>query len=212
MTPTDELINQLAARPWPETRPALQLATAIGAGWAVALTGLVLAFGSPLSAVALTGPTPFALKLGYTLALALITGASALAAGRPGQRIGPRLVLTALPVLVIVTATIIELQSTPSYSWADLLFGSTSFECITAIAIAGIPVFASLVLAFRALAPTRLSLAGFLAGLCAGATGSMAYALYCRETSAAFLLVSYTPGILIPALAGALAGPRLLRW
>ena len=209
---TDDLIAELAARPRPSTRPAIRLAFAIIAGWAVALIGFVLVLGPPMAVVAQTGTTPFALKLGYTLALAIISAAVALAAGRPGQRLKPRSMLIGLPVAVIVAATTLELGSTPSASWDSLLFGPTSADCIAAIALASLPVFIGVMWAFRVLAPTKLALAGFLGGLCAGATGAVAWALYCPETTASFLLASYTPGMLIPALIGAVLGPRLLRW
>ena len=85
---TDDLIAELAGKPWPFTRPALRLAFAMLTGWIVALVGLVLFLGAPLAAVSQTGTTPFALKLGYTTALTLITAALALAAGTPGRRLG----------------------------------------------------------------------------------------------------------------------------
>lgn len=209
---TDELIDDLAGGPWPATRPAFRLAFAMVAGWAVALAGFIVVLGPPLAAVAQTGAAPFALKLGYTLALAAITGIVTLAAGKPGQRLRSRLLLIAIPVAVILAATVIELGSTPSAGWDFLMFGSTSITCMVAIAIASVPVLVGVIWAFRALAPTQLALAGFLAGLSAGSAGALAYALYCKETTASFLLASYTPGILIPAIIGALLGPRLLRW
>jgi hypothetical protein len=93
-----------------------------------------------------------------------------------------------------------------------MLFGSSFAGCVFAISIASLPIFAALVWAFNSLAPTRPAVAGFFAGFSAGSAGAVAYALYCDETTASFLLVSYTVGILVPALIGALAGERLLRW
>ena len=66
--------------------------------------------------------------------------------------------------------------------------------------------------AMKGLAPTRLALAGAGAGLLAGALGALVYALHCPELAASFLAVWYVLGIAIPALAGALLGPRVLRW
>lgn len=209
---TDDLIAELAAQPLPTTSPAARLAIGMIAGWAVALLGFVLVLGSPLAAVSETGPMPFALKLGYALALTLICAAIALAAGRPGQSLRPRVMLIILPVAVIAAATALELSYTPSSGWDFLLFGSTTVHCVVSIAIASVPVFIGLVWAFRILAPTQLRLAGFLTGLSAGAAGALAFALYCEEKNASFLLASYTPAMLIPAILGALIGPRLLRW
>ena len=117
-----------------------------------------------------------------------------------------------LPIAIIVAATALEFSSTPAAGWDFLLFGSTSLTCVVAVSIASLTVFAGVIWAFRVMAPTRLGPAGFLAGLAAGSAGALAYALYCKETTASFLLASYTPGILVPAVIGALLGPRLLRW
>jgi hypothetical protein len=209
---TDDLIAELAGRPWPATRPGVRLAFAMAVGWTIALVALVLMLGMPLAAVDATGTTPFALKLGYTSALAIITGTLAVATGKPGRRLGPPSLLIALPVALIAIAAMLELASTPATGWTGLMFGSTFRTCMVAITVASLPVFAAVIWSFRALAPTRLALAGFVAGLSAGAAGAVAYALYCPETTASFLLVSYTPGMLIPALIGAALGPHLLRW
>ena len=62
------------------------------------------------------------------------------------------------------------------------------------------------------MAPTRPAVAGLLAGLSSGGAAAAAYALYCPDTTASFLLAAYTPGALVPAIAGYLLGPKLLRW
>jgi hypothetical protein len=66
--------------------------------------------------------------------------------------------------------------------------------------------------ALRQLAPTRLTLAGALAGLFAGGAGAFVYAFHCPETAAPFVALWYSAGILLTAGLGALLGPRLLRW
>ena len=64
----------------------------------------------------------------------------------------------------------------------------------------------------RGLAPTRLLLAGLVAGGCAGGLGAAVYAFACTETSAPFLAIWYTLGMALAAGLGAVAGSRLLRW
>lgn len=209
---TDDLIAELAARPWPATRPTVRMIFAIFAGWAAALAGMALFLGPPLAAVANTGVTPFALKLGYTLALTALAARAALAAGRPGQRLWPSAAMIGAPVGLILMAASLELSQAAPSQRHDMMFGTTFQSCVLAISLASVPLFASLVWAFRVLAPTRPALAGFLAGLSAGAAGAVAYALYCPETTASFLMASYTPGILLPAAAGALLGRTFLRW
>lgn len=209
---TDDLIADLAQSPWPTVRPARRVATAMVGGWLIALIGLVLLAGPPLAAVAETGATPFALKLGFTLALAIVSTLAALAAGRPGQRLGPRLALIGLPFLVIAAAAGFELISVVPDARESLLFGTSFFSCLAAVSLASVPILVSMFWAYRVLAPTRPTLAGFLAGLSSGATAAVAYALYCTETTASFLIAAYTPAILVPAIVGALLGPKLLRW
>jgi hypothetical protein len=209
---TDDLIADLSQSPWPTVRPAVRVAAAMIGGWLIALVGLMLIVGPPLTAVAETGATPFALKVGFTLALAIVSTLAALAAGRPGQRLTPQLALIGLPFVVIAMAAGIELYSVGPGAWESLLLGTSFFSCMTAVSLASVPVLAGMFWAYRELAPTRPTLAGFLTGLSAGAAAAVAYALYCTETTASFLIAAYTPAMLVPACIGALLGSRLLRW
>jgi hypothetical protein len=209
---TDDLIAELSKSPWPTMRPGPRIAVATIGGWLVALTGLMLVFGSPMKSVALTGAMPFATKMGYPLALAALALLALVAAGRPGQRLSPRVGLILVPIAVLLIAVGTELVPTAPAGWPALLFGTTFLRCLTAVTLASMPILAAMLWAYRILAPTQLALAGFLAGLGAGAAAAVAYALYCPETTASFLVGSYTPAILMPAIFGALLGPRLLRW
>ncbi|MDP9423003.1 MAG: DUF1109 domain-containing protein [Pseudomonadota bacterium] len=209
---TDELIAELAAKPWPPARPPLRIAGAIVGGWIVALAGMLMVFGSPMQSVALTGAMSFASKLGYPLALAVLAAAAAIAAGRPGQRLALRASLIMLPLAVVAAASATELAFTPSGEWGALFLGTTFWRCLVAVTLASVPILVAMLWAYRMLAPTQLALAGFLAGLSAAAAAATAYALYCPETNASFLIGAYTPAMLVPALIGAIIGPRLLRW
>jgi hypothetical protein len=115
-------------------------------------------------------------------------------------------------VVAIGLIAAVEMSGATPADRATILFGSTLSRCVTAVAVASIPVFAGLTWAFRLLAPERPAFAGFLIGLSSGGAAAAAYALYCPETSHAFLLGAYTPAMLIPAVLGAIAGGRLLRW
>jgi hypothetical protein len=75
-----------------------------------------------------------------------------------------------------------------------------------------LPLFAATFWAMKGMAPTRPALAGAGAGLLAGALAVLVYALHCPESEAPFLAVWYCLGIAIPTVAGALLGPRVLRW
>jgi hypothetical protein len=85
-------------------------------------------------------------------------------------------------------------------------------QCLVSIPALSVPAFALTISAIRSLAPTRLAGAGAASGLVAGAVAAFAYALYCDEMQAPFLAVWYVLGMALPALVGAMLGPRLLRW
>jgi hypothetical protein len=95
---------------------------------------------------------------------------------------------------------------------AGLIRGVSWTECSGNIALLSLPVFAAIVWLMKGLAPTRLRLSGAAAGLAAGGVGAVVYTLHCPELEAPFLALWYVLGMLIPALLGAISGPRLLRW
>ena len=165
-----------------------------------------------MAAVAHTGAAAFATKLSYSLALAVLSVIAAVAAGQPGRNASGSIALIAVPVVLLFGVAVIELTSSDRSAWNSMLFGAHYWSCFASVSLASLPVFAGLIWAYRILAPTRLPLAGFLIGLSAGAAGAVAFALYCHETAAAFLLTAYTPAMLVPALLGSLVGRPLLRW
>jgi hypothetical protein len=209
---TEQLIEQLAASRPPRARPRLRIAAAVTGGWLLALAGLLIVFGLPLQEVDHTGMAPLAVKLGYALALACLSAAAAMASGRPGSSVGKPVALIAVPVALLLVIAALELTSASTAARPAMLFGSEYASCVVSVALASVPVLLGLLWAFRILAPTRLAAAGFLIGLTAGSAGAAAFALYCHETTAAFLLAAYTPAILIPAAIGALAARPLLKW
>ena len=117
-----------------------------------------------------------------------------------------------LPVVAMGLLAAITLSGTTPPVSMELLFGDTWRSCPFSIALLSIPVLGALLWAMTGLAPTRLALAGGCAGLLAGSIGALIYALHCTEMAAPFLATWYVAGMLLPAAAGALLGPRLLRW
>jgi predicted lysophospholipase L1 biosynthesis ABC-type transport system permease subunit len=59
---------------------------------------------------------------------------------------------------------------------------------------------------------TEFAVLGLVAGLLAGAVATRVYCLHCPEMEAPFWGLWYFLGMLVPAFAGLLLGPRLLRW
>ncbi|MBA3511135.1 DUF1109 domain-containing protein [Sphingomonas sp.] len=214
MIATEDLIRNLSADLKP-SRPgmaSLRLLSCVVGGAVVALAGITLVLGSPLGAVGYTGIPAFTMKLAFAAAMTAASGILLLAAGRPGQQIGFHLTWLLLPLFVVAAAAVMELAITAPQLREQAWLGTTWLTCILAIVGFSLPVLGGVVWAFRRLAPTRLRLTGFLAGITSGSAAALVYALYCPETTATFLASWYTAGIVAAGLIGLLAGPRLLRW
>ncbi len=211
---TDDLIRTLGAdvRAVAPGASAWRIFAALLTGGFISLLGMDAIFGSPLRAVPQTGVAVFAIKLTYAVAMTAISASLVLIAGRPGERMGLRYAWLLMPPSVVGVAAVMEISGAGEEARTALFLGATWQTCLTGVVVMSVPVFAALLWAFRRLAPTRLSLAGFMAGVSSGATASLVYALYCPETSASFMLLWYTLSMLVPGIAGAVLGPRLLRW
>jgi hypothetical protein len=185
----------------------------LGVGLGAAVTLLVLVFTlrlRPDLGQAVMGAA-FWIKFTYTLALAalglwLVERQSRAAAD---ARLPAWLVL--VPVLLLGSIAVLQV-STPQADWRALTMGHTAKVCSLLILALAMPIFAGTFWAMRALAPTRLTLAGACAGLLAGAASAMLYCLHCPEAAAPFVLVWYSLGILLTTGLGAIAGRWALRW
>jgi hypothetical protein len=119
--------------------------------------------------------------------------------------------LMAVPVVALIVAASVQL-SAPYADSATLIMGRSASVCAFLIVMLALPIFAALLLALRRLAPTRLSLAGAAAGLAAGGWAATVYAFHCTESTAPFIVIWYSLGILLSAGIGALLGRFALRW
>ena len=211
---TTELIDRLAADLEPR-RPgaALRRLAAGGAiGVGVAALAILAWLGTPLGEIGRTGIPAFTMKLLFGVAMSGIATVLLFMSGRPGQRIGRRLLWLLLPPLVVASRAVMELASLSADMRITAFFGSTWLTCLVAISAIAVPVYLGIVWGLGRLAPTSLRLTGLLAGVAAGSIAAVLYALYCPETTAMFLISWYGLAILAAGLAGAIAGPRLLRW
>lgn len=102
--------------------------------------------------------------------------------------------------------------SEPADGRVAALLGHSWFSCAPSVLVLSLPPLAAALWAVRGLAPTRPGVAGFAAGLLAGSVGAFGYSLSCPEASAAFVAVWYSLGIVLTGAAGAVLGPRVLRW
>ncbi|GGC12009.1 hypothetical protein GCM10007205_21430 [Oxalicibacterium flavum] len=211
---TDDLINMLASGPdvrapaLPVRRMALLAST--GLLTSVLLMLMLLGVRPDLNELAMQ--PAFWFKMAFVVAL---TGAGGIAATRlsmPGARTSMLPLLIAAPLLSIWIAATIRLMQAAPAERHHLLWGDSWYYCTLLIALLSLPIFAAVLQIMRHLAPTRLRLAGAGAGFAAGGAASVIYSMHCPEISAPFLGIWYVLGVTVPAVLGALVGPRILRW
>jgi hypothetical protein len=211
---TDELIDMLSTNVEPvkgaEPRTLLMIALAVGA---VAALCLMLAiFGVPANAL---GGQNFALKalaLAVTLGLVAAGTRFLIKSARPGEPGRKPLLLIALLLSAILLAGVVALVLAHPATRSGMIFGPQWAACLICIPLFAVAPFASLVWALRKEAPTNLARTGAIAGLVAGALGGAVFALHHPGGSIPFLALWYGGPIVLCALAGAILGPRLLRW
>jgi hypothetical protein len=211
---TDDLVEALAADVRPVDAGAVRRRFRDRLLWgpAIALVLMLLALGPrPDLAEAMHLPM-FWVKAGVPAFIAAACWLLVSRLGRPGVAPGRSLLAAVAPLAMLTLAGLVVLWSAAPAERPGMLFGQTWKQCLAAIPLLALPALALAMSALRGLAPTRLALAGAAAGLFAGGAGAFAYAFHCPELEAPFLGAWYVAGMLIPAVLGALAGRRLLRW
>lgn len=211
---TDELVNLRAAGVVPEPGNTVKRRVAVALRWGVpgAVLLLILMLGIRTDLAQAGSEFMFWIKQAFAAGLAPAGLVAAERLARPGMRLGFVWAARALPVLAVwLIAAVVLVNAAPAQR-TDLVLGVTWKTCPLNIALISLPLFAATLWAMKGLAPTRLALAGASAGLLAGALAPLVYALHCPESTAPFLAVWYVLGIAIPTLAGAVLGPRVLRW
>lgn len=211
---TEDLIASLSAdlRPLPRHAVVRRLGGGVGLGGCAAFALLLLWLGLRPDLSQAAASSMFWMKLAFTFSIALASLVVVERLARPGAGPGQLWWCVAAPVALVAMMGAVQLAMAPQAARSAMWLGHSAAQCPVRIVILAAPVFVGLVWAFRRMAPTRLALAGFGAGLMAGSVGATVYALYCTENAAAFLATWYTVGILASGALGALLGPRLLRW
>jgi hypothetical protein len=211
---TDDFISLLATGVAPVDRRALTkrfgLAVLIGAAGATLIMAVVLGIRRDLAEVAVT--PIFWAKIALPLCVMIGSLWMSTRLARPGVRTGGSSWLIAAPVAAVWLAGAYVLMAAPSEARLAVVLGKTWRVCPFNIAMLSIPGFIAVFWALKGLAPTRLALTGAAGGLLAGSTATLAYCLHCPEMGIPFWGVWYVLGMLLPAVVGAVLGPRLLRW
>ncbi len=211
---TDDLISMLAGGTAPVAQGAWQTRYVVALGWGAIGTMLLMALflGVRADLTEAIWLPMFWVKLAFPVALFAGALLAVLRLSRPGVRLGRASAAIAAPVLAMWMLAAVALLAAAPAERGELILGFSWNSCPFTIALLSVPLFAASLWAMKGYAPTRLALAGGAAGLLAGAGGALVYALYCPEMAAPFIAVWYLLGMLIPAIVGALIGPRLLRW
>jgi len=211
---TEELISLLATGAGAiETPPAAQR-YAMAIGWGAAGASLLMLALLQIRddlGQALLLPI-FWVKVGFVACLAAGSLFAALRLSRPGAKISWLPIALGLPVLGIWAIAAFTLLEADPLQRSKLFFGETWRTCPLLIATLSVPVFAAVLRTMKDLAPTRLRLAGFAAGLLSGSVAALVYCLHCPEMGAPFIAFWYLLGALIPAGVGAVLGNSILRW
>lgn len=208
---TEDFIDFLAtgAGPAPEFNMSLKFRAALLAGLAASLgMGLVangMASGSLPSFVRWS-------KLVYAMSVLTFGWVLLKQLARPLSDVRASLWGLLLVVLVMAGFGVSDLTAASSDQYDDLLRGHTWLMCSMSILLFSLPALAAALWMLRSMAPTRLRLAGFAAGIFAGAQGALGYCIVGPDDSPLFVAIWYTLGIALSGLLGMLLGPRVLRW
>jgi hypothetical protein len=212
---TDELIDMLSTNIEPVDRGQftrnLGIAVAIGAAGALLLSLLALGVRTDLNSRGALGF--LLLKLVFTMGVVVVASLFLTRLARPGgeRRTRPGFVL--VPFAAIVLLATLSLAYAPSSHWEAMIVGDMWLECLLSIPIIAIVPFAVVIWTVRRVAaPTDLVHTGALAGLVAGGLSAMGYALHCTDDTLPFIALWYGGTIALCTTAGAMLGPRLLRW
>ena len=211
---SEQLVDRLCAdlRPVSADTVPRQLAVGVAAGVLVSAVVMLAALGPRPDLPRAVATTMFWVKAVYALALAAIGLWAADRAARPAGVAGPRLAWLAAPLAAVLAAAVVQLAGAPAPMRGTLVLGESAIVCPWLILLLSLAPFAGLAWAMRRLAPTRLRLAGTVAGLAAGGIGAVVYCVHCTETGAPFLALWFTLGVVLAGLLGALLGPWALRW
>ncbi|MEJ0026233.1 MAG: DUF1109 domain-containing protein [Rhizomicrobium sp.] len=211
---TDDLIDALSTdlEPAPPRAVGRRLTLGLGLGVVVSAALMVLWLGvrADLMPAMMTGP--FWMKFAYALSVAALGFGLIDRLARPNGEGGVFGPLILAPLGVMVALAVYQLAQVPGDRRMPLVMGASSQVCAVNIVVLSIPIAAGLFWSLKALAPTRLTLAGAVAGTLAGAAGTLIYAFHCDESAAPFVAIWYTLGIAAVGLLGAIFGRVLLRW
>ncbi len=215
MASTDALIDSLTEQVAPVSPGTVggRLVSALLVGSVVTALAVVVGLGlRPDLSHALYGSMIW-IKWAYTLSIGLLAAFGVAVVARPERRaLGWLWLALLLPIALLAALATGQVMATPRDGWPTLWLGHSWQRCSISVALLALPVFVAILRALRSLAPTRLRLAGAMAGLAAGGIAATLYGFHCPETAAPFVLTWYSLGMAAAMAIGTAIGPRALRW
>lgn len=214
---TDELITLLGAsfesEPAKNSRMTWRIGLAAAFGAAVAFCLILLTLGARPDLLQGQALFFFLIKVGF----ATTVGGLALwylgKLARPGGEKKVHLGVAASPFAAIVLLAVLSLALAPPGHWHTMVTGQMWLECLLSIPVIAIVPFATLMWVVRRIgAPTDLVRTGAMVGLAAGSVSATGYAFHCMDDTVPFIALWHGGTIALCTVAGALLGPRLLRW
>jgi hypothetical protein len=211
---TDDLIALLSTNVEPVDRRQVvrEIGTTIAVAAAAAVGAMLLALGIRTDLMQTEALIFLAAKLAFAIGIAVLASIYLMKLARPGGEGRVAITWAALPFVATMLLAMISLAFAPASHWHMMMMGDQWLECLLSIPIIAIVPFAAVIWVMRRMAPTDLTRAGALAGLVAGGLSAVGYALHCTDDSLPFVALWYGGTIVLCTLAGALLGPRLLRW
>lgn len=214
MRNTEDIIDQLAGDLTPVPAFALErrLAVTVLPALGVSLLLMVVILGLRGDMDEALTEAGFWVKSAYNALLAIAAFFAVRRLARPDGRRGGFFAWLALIFVAMAAIALVQLGFAVPGSYRALILGSSALHCPVLIVAFALPVFLANSAVLKRAAPADPTLAGFAAGIAAGAAGAWVYSWFCTENGMAFVLIWYSLGILLTGLIGALAGSRFLRW
>jgi hypothetical protein len=208
---TDDLISALAADTLPPPKVSAQLLRALPVALAVSLAAFVAIWG-PRSDLAAALSSLAVLKTLVPLVLVVLAGALALAQVHPATPQMLKRRLLAAMVALTFAALALTLLRDGMGGLVSALSTPSAIVCLLSIPVLALPVLGAVLWALSSGASVQPRLTGATAGLVAGGLAASIYSFYCDKDMVLFVIPAYSTAIGVVVLAGAMLGPRLLKW
>ncbi len=211
---TSELVEVLSTGVEPVDRRRINraLVIALALGSIASFGGVIAVLGLRMEFTDWTDVSYLLTKLLFASGVLLSAAAFLFKFARPGGERRTVFPWISAPFVVMIVLAGIALATAHSSQWPSMIIGHQTWTCLVSIPFFAAVPFVLMVWALRAGAPTDLTRAGALAGLVAGAVSAAAYSFHCVDDSLPFIAAWYGLTIALCTFAGALLGPRLLRW